>query len=524
MIHIDRTRVARPAFLDGKEVQTARQKVAEYFSVPPKKRSQKTFVFPILYMATSIATALTQLFEHKCAFCESLILSDENAAAHFRPTDGAIGLDGKFSADHYWWLGFQWENLYAACSSCIRAKGLRFPVQGTRAKLGEPYEKVVASESPLLLDPCIDNPTEHLVFAMNGRVSSATERGRATIEIFALNRAALVQGRRQAMRETKKLLASGDPSQLTAASLSYTAARRQVLVPAKQVRGAKKVVRTASSQAAIHRDFAAYESSREEYSVEAAPSVDVSQLYFAKSRMIERIELQNIRLFSDLKIRLSPASETAPWLTLLGENGLGKSTILQAIALALMGDRLRAKFRFTPQSFLRYGDKLGAVRIYLTGVEQPIELIVTRDKFIGSDSAAKVLLLGYGSTRLFRRRGSKARGAAARHARVQNLFDPFALLKNPTTFFRGLTPDKRNAAARAAKTLLSLDDNVTIARATGERMVIVKNGTREAFDDLSDGYRTMLALASDIMAVMFDRWPDMKAAEGIVVVDELENH
>jgi hypothetical protein len=55
-------------------------------------------------------------------------------------------------------------------------------------------------------------------------------------------------------------------------------------------------------------------------------------------------------------------------------------------------------------------------------------------------------------------------------------------------------------------------------------MQIVKESGRESFDDLSDGYRSMLALASDIMAVMFDQWEDMKTAEGIVLLDELENH
>ena len=44
-------------------------------------------------------------------------------------------------------------------------------------------------------------------------------------------------------------------------------------------------------------------------------------------------------------------------------------------------------------------------------------------------------------------------------------------------------------------------------------------------EHLSDGNQSVLALAADMIAVMFSRWPAMEAAEGIVLmIDELGAH
>lgn len=415
---------------------------------------------------------------------------------------------------YYWWLAYEWKNLYPICKDCLRAKGPRFPLagvgsspMGTRAAPHTSYDRVIEVEHPLLLDPCHDDPSEHLIFRKDGRVASETERGRTTIEVFALNRHSLVTARARAMRDTKEI--EIDPM------LPYAAARRQAALDS--MRSSPK----RSAAKLIHDDFEVYEAGLEAFGLERAAAP--RQEYFLKSRMIERIELENFRLFRKLALALSSSSEAAPWLMLLGENGLGKSTLLQAVALALMGDRLRARFRFEPRAFLRHGTTRSTVRIFLLGVREPVELIITPRGFRAS-APPKALLLAYGATRLFGQKRVKARGAASRHARVQNLFDPFAMLSNPTTFFRSLPPSRRDAAARAAKVLLNLADDVRIVRAPGDRMQIVKKDGRESFDDLSDGYRSMLALASDIMAVMFDQWEDMKTAEGIVLLDELENH
>ena len=43
-------------------------------------------------------------------------------------------------------------------------------------------------EKPLILNPCEDNPDDHLVFLEDGTVVSETTKGQVTIDILGLNR------------------------------------------------------------------------------------------------------------------------------------------------------------------------------------------------------------------------------------------------------------------------------------------------------------------------------------------------
>lgn len=52
---------------------------------------------------------------------------------------------------------------------------------------------------------------------------------------------------------------------------------------------------------------------------------------------VEELSFENIKCFEDLRIRFSESEEPYKWVTLLGENGVGKSTLLQALGLLLAG-------------------------------------------------------------------------------------------------------------------------------------------------------------------------------------------
>jgi predicted ATP-binding protein involved in virulence len=45
---------------------------------------------------------------------------------------------------------------------------------------------------------------------------------------------------------------------------------------------------------------------------------------------IEELSLENIKCFEKQSIKFGTAKQKHPWVTLLGENGTGKSTILQS--------------------------------------------------------------------------------------------------------------------------------------------------------------------------------------------------
>ena len=74
-----------------------------------------------------------------------------------------------------------------SCSRCITSsKGTLFPVvdEGNRAhnhKLSKHYEE------PIIFNPCIDNPEEHLTFHKE-IIAPIADRGHKNIEILGLNR------------------------------------------------------------------------------------------------------------------------------------------------------------------------------------------------------------------------------------------------------------------------------------------------------------------------------------------------
>ena len=52
---------------------------------------------------------------------------------------------------------------------------------------------------------------------------------------------------------------------------------------------------------------------------------------------VEEIVLDNIKCFERQSIKLGTKNAPFPWVTFLGENGTGKSTVLQSLALLLAG-------------------------------------------------------------------------------------------------------------------------------------------------------------------------------------------
>lgn len=347
---------------------------------------------------------------------------------HFRPKHNAIGVDGKVDEDHYWWLAYEWSNLYPTCAVCNRAKATRFPVDGRRAKLGA-SAKELWKERRLLLDPCVDDPELHLVFSEDGHVASATQQGLTTIEVLALDRAGLVLARERAARVLRlefDAIAAVDPPRRRAAAeamlgphAEYAAMRRQLVAkwleaapaaPAELHEQLPDTAKVSELERELTREvFDASQQEQSDYSV-AVPGADE---YYRTTRFIERVEIENFRPIQELSLELGADLDDGrtPWLMLLGENGSGKSSVLQAVVLALAGESYRRKLELYPARFLRRGTQSGSVTVHLTGVPDPIELSFSKGdrRFRGQPKEPKVLLLGYGATRLLPRPAPRRR-------------------------------------------------------------------------------------------------------------------
>jgi uncharacterized protein (TIGR02646 family) len=472
-----------------------------------------------------IKAALTDMFANKCAYCERYIDTAEGVVEHYRPVRGAMSADGSISERHYSWLADAWTNLLLSCSTCNRNKANRFPVSGRRAEPGAD----LAEEGALLLNPCDDEPDSHLVFLADGTVVSDTARGQATIEILALNRNELIEERRRQANLVLFILKdrgadAPELRRLLGPDLAYAGMSRQ-LVRAQTAGG-----RTASVEHRVKAQFNERESERQHYSLvpdsEAMGEV-ARQRYFGSAKWIERISLKNFRAMRSLTLDMSRStSGNAPWTVLLGENGTGKTSVLQALALALMGERQRSRLVPDASRNVRRGATQGSVEVYLTGKGQPLRIRFWKGQigFEGPD-IEPVLLLGYGSTRL------PAYGAATPAAgddvvRVDNLFNPLLPITDPTQWLLSLDDALFDRVSKWLGQLLAFKAPQRLVRDNEASTIELRAGrSRASLDQLGDGYQSMLILACDVMRTLLPLWQnDLEQAEGIVLIDELGTH
>src|SRR5437016_2305387 len=102
MIRIERAGIPEPSELQA--IRKLRQ-----WSITS---SETYFQVDSAVSGPAIRGALAKLFNGKCAFCESRISNvAEGNVAHYRPAEGALGIDGVYSSLHYRWLAYEWSNL-----------------------------------------------------------------------------------------------------------------------------------------------------------------------------------------------------------------------------------------------------------------------------------------------------------------------------------------------------------------------------------------------------------------------------
>jgi hypothetical protein len=272
--------------------------------------------------------------------------------------------------------------------------------------------------------------------------------------------------------------------------------------------------------------------------------------FISQRRAIEKIELVNFKSIRTLQLDLaSSASGRSGWLMLLGENGTGKSTILQALALTLAGADYFAtlvhKRKLSAGDFIRTGTRKATVRVKISGFTRPHELVLSPHRAVFSNpggeasvqlrrharpvvKAAKShlagtqsVVLGYGATRLLPRENALRYGIP--YARVDNLFDPFLPLFDAESWVMKLKRKAFDQVALVLKDLLALDERATLVRERG-RLMVREHGSRNTLRRLSDGYQAVIAMSIDILEVVGRLWPRLEDAEGIVLLDEIGSH
>ncbi len=308
---------------------------------------------------------------------------------------------------------------------------------------------------------------------------------------------------------------------------------------------------------------------------------------------LSSFSVRNIKCFEEASLTFPGNSGNhAGWHVLLGINGTGKSTLLQAMALAMLGPVSSARLLKQPSSWVREGADYGEVRAALTTTMQdtlsggvpPQErfdahLLVTGAKHVSvggehyvepqvalrNRRLGKILGAGPYSSRSgwfsagygpFRRltgpvpqEDADIHHGQGREARHHTLFRESAALTECEEWLASLysrsidpaLPGREQASQRldAARRIIDglLPGGARIDRVTSRGVALsTPCGANLALSQLSDGYRSFLALTIDLLRRILDgvevgaNNPRLKGdrpaldTEGVVLIDEVDAH
>jgi predicted ATP-binding protein involved in virulence len=80
---------------------------------------------------------------------------------------------------------------------------------------------------------------------------------------------------------------------------------------------------------------------------------------------LERCRIRNIKCFEDIELNFrNPDDTIRRWNVVIGENGTGKTVLLQAIAIALMGEKAASVLLPRPRGWVRTGADVGTIEAH----------------------------------------------------------------------------------------------------------------------------------------------------------------
>jgi predicted ATP-binding protein involved in virulence len=290
---------------------------------------------------------------------------------------------------------------------------------------------------------------------------------------------------------------------------------------------------------------------------------------------IESINIKNFRTFRDARIEFShrnriptkalPASKLPNVNLLLGNNGLGKTTLLKAIALAALGPAvadsgiypyrlvrrepdqrqseedtatISATYKAHPQDRVSVDMVQSQIKISQRGDLEQLRWAHGDEKAwhpIYSSSSDAFFFVGYGATRRVEKQdradiASRKQSSFARAQRIQSLFEEaYSLL--PLSAWLPAFNQENPGRYKQIVNLINRVMGKGHYRFTGEldenEYVFERGGLRVPFPALSDGYRAYLGWIGDLFYHICMTSPSgVKLVDnhGIVMVDEIDLH
>jgi predicted ATP-binding protein involved in virulence len=283
--------------------------------------------------------------------------------------------------------------------------------------------------------------------------------------------------------------------------------------------------------------------------VSHANAVKPTKVKRGRELVISRLEINNIKCFRELAIDFKH-QQIDRWTMLLGDNAIGKSTLLKCIALGLCNaSDAAALTRISDMNseFIRTGETQGSITIELqrgklskktsekytitttiikdaAGTSEEISQKTTSPPKIDKFPWADIFVCGYGS--------SRSQAADTSHERykifeaVQSLFSHEVRLQNPELILLRQDPEIRILLQEKLQNILMLDEEDYQIDASKTGLNVVGPWGKVNFNKLSDGCRSTTLWVLDFLGwlIYAGRLGDNNEIGGILIIDELEQH
>lgn len=562
MRQVDRTLQPAPACLSDERTAPYRKELLRIFSADMMLSSQtRVDLRSFAFVDESLDRALNELFDNKCAFCET---KTHTRAYRFRPTEEAGPIDAAPAqyADrghlYYTWLANSWTNIYPICDECQPTSLSVFPVIGKRCDLPEKSDvrayveaptgswKTPPMERPEYLDPCAsDDLRKHLALLPSGQMIGLSQRGAATVSQFNLDRDTLVHERRDSIfRSVQLLLTSArdgriDPSLFAFDSMVFGGGWFLLLYQLARRIGGGGGARPTLSRKRIGSYFAGRLGNpdflkRLEDAIEELHDPDtilqrqVSDVRRSGDALPVGFSITNFKALESIRIALADRRQvqpqpltappgtrpelvpTAPCLVILGENAAGKSSILEAMALVLSEQSVRddlaldaGRFVLNPEwmgGVAEAAPRTGMVRVdYANGTQSEIA-VGSGFRFIKGADTLRVPVFAYGAFRLFLKDDKRQRPGTP----IRSLFEANYVLPNPEKWLASIADTPLFfEVARALKFILAIDQEVDVIELDAKRKQCFLLVTTRRADGTSFVVRTPFsAVSSGFRAIL----------------------
>lgn len=251
---------------------------------------------------------------------------------------------------------------------------------------------------------------------------------------------------------------------------------------------------------------------------------------------ISKIELHNIRCFDKLIIDLKKDEDIILWATILGNNAVGKSTILKCIAMGLCDESSAAALMKESGEFLRKNEDKGYIKLTVEQKEgnRKVDILtkITKDnlespenlrqEIINETQFEDLFFCGYGVE--IGNIGSTSFKKYIPLEAVYTLFNYNSELQNPELIMRRQTESVKKILEKKLLNILMLEGYKIAYNLTG--MVFTGPLGEFLFGELSDGYKSVSLRITDFFgwAGYANKLGKDGEITGILLIDELENH